>query len=1750
MAKIAGLNYMTGFIGTAYDPSLGGINTDGSPDTTATGKFVYNQTVAVSPTVIPYGSIIHVHTPSKPQYDQIWLASDTGGAIRNENGGKRVDLGLKDAMEYGKQDVQVAIIVKGTGVNDAQEKAKNWNQYVAKYSSGSAALNDSSQFGGGIDVGDGSALGTVGKAFQYNSPNMILGTSPNVEDDEYPKHRYASSPFVLRIGDSQFFIPPLNITQSKKAMVEGRHTLRAKSPNVIKSGWTSNYLSIRLAFADTDQINGWKVAAPGGKEYHMDGLRALLAQFYKNPFLPIRNELINNRLGIFNVALQSINIATDPDFPNLVYVDLVLVECTMEAFLGLPDLMYDLCFNYPMWRWFYQQMLMDKEQDRYESTYLRPVPKFMNGKVFFRTLDPEQIGKMEQDVLDKAKISANKNGYNENINMEYALSNFNSADIRSLMTEWDLDDLIVQNVQVSIVKTLTPLNMDTYEMPMFQDVGGMDRFFSMTYYCKNRDELESLEGLVRHCEAMAREHRHRFVGGFIEVHNEIVNMAGIEFAMIEGMDVTTVEGVDDNYIVNMTFREFNPAQKNNERLNGVNTPLQDYSKRMNKEYKEYIVDTYVDSKTNRKNSIMYEGMVEHAFKQLELYPDLGLPSYELADFALLEINQFRVNRKQSKMPFDKFPRTSTDVWCEPDFYMIYPQIEDAFRAINAGDFGGKMVQLLMDGTYEDIANMDDGATLSEILPWGKDEGSGQGLFDRISPFFTDNSFNPFEAQETYKETVSTQIDYVNEDYKVPIFQDWDEVNMIPTKEQSVALMMHDMMRYDTKFRLSKAFPTYMFLFIDEGVWVDGRRLWNNYYAYHAIHEISITKDKNNPVDLAYIRLSNIYGTFNADTKMRDPSSYNNDRAKTGVERLKELYKAWSFSPEDAVVQARQLMEHANLKEGARVHIRLGYSSNSGNMPICFNGHIASVNDGTEIEIVAQGDGAELIAQPLSTDPGEGTPNEPHNAFQKYLTARQSNYWFSVSSDFEFFNNYESRYGIEHFGYVESLAGGNGTTNGNGKVDGWFGNVIDFLMPKSWEDEAHKIAEEVAIFFTSVLIDNISWMASVITGHPNFNTYDVMKNIYRGSFQPSTGVLDYEKFDWSVESWKKFASNTGKRWDIFDGEKNVNFSAYNKTLWDLGQQYSMFVPEFICAPHSHGLRSTLFFGMPHWPVKYEYYKPGGVSSTNLKDWEEKHKPFQQLHVYSSGLDILHNGVQASSEHIKHVATGIYARGDTSTIVEGITVYADRSIMSDQVKSMIVDTGVLQDIFGHDATIDFVTKYVVKPAVNSVVGLVDVVIDGVAGAIDLIPTKWADDLSKKINKQMDKWDWVGNTDEYMSDITQPGKVAAEAITIGALQRNFMEMYQGELIVLGDGSVKPWDLFYMNDVRMFMSGTAQVGKVTHSLSRSTGFTTTIKPDLIVGRTEGRGGRNYVLTTATTVATAIGMISLRRMATSKVVRWMSKQSLSTTVTGAKAIGNRIKVKKPGQRTKVSIFSADWAKSLGAKGNKGLGVGLKLVKGNIFLALLTGGITEYLMSWYDKETKYNNVIYIYPLWKGGEPFTAGVRGAAHIIPNYIDPRYADPLGAGTYSAMNASTPTKSSGFIHPLMQPTKIGDGFKIPSRPQHMGVDMHSFKDKKQGFITTYIYAVADGTVTYSQKHETGGNMVNIEHNINGKKIVTKYLHMKDGTVTVKKGDKVKQGHKLGTMGSTGRSTGTHLHFEVHENGKAVDPIQFYKKMGGSLS
>ncbi|WP_245958429.1 M23 family metallopeptidase [Pelagibacterium sediminicola] len=86
------------------------------------------------------------------------------------------------------------------------------------------------------------------------------------------------------------------------------------------------------------------------------------------------------------------------------------------------------------------------------------------------------------------------------------------------------------------------------------------------------------------------------------------------------------------------------------------------------------------------------------------------------------------------------------------------------------------------------------------------------------------------------------------------------------------------------------------------------------------------------------------------------------------------------------------------------------------------------------------------------------------------------------------------------------------------------------------------------------------------------------------------------------------------------------------------------------------------------------------------------------------------------------------------------------------------------------------------------------------------------------------------------------------------------------------------------------------------------------------------------------------------------------------------------------------------------------------------------------------------------------------------------------------------------------------------------------------TPILAAAKGTVTYAGTNGGYGKMVDIDH---GNGLVSRYAHM--SAINVHEGQSIRGGERIGLAGSTGRSTGPHLHFEVRRGGSAVDPSRF---------
>lgn len=143
--------------------------------------------------------------------------------------------------------------------------------------------------------------------------------------------------------------------------------------------------------------------------------------------------------------------------------------------------------------------------------------------------------------------------------------------------------------------------------------------------------------------------------------------------------------------------------------------------------------------------------------------------------------------------------------------------------------------------------------------------------------------------------------------------------------------------------------------------------------------------------------------------------------------------------------------------------------------------------------------------------------------------------------------------------------------------------------------------------------------------------------------------------------------------------------------------------------------------------------------------------------------------------------------------------------------------------------------------------------------------------------------------------------------------------------------------------------------------------------------------------------------------------------------------------------------------------------------------------------------------------------------------RWENPAAAPSIAAPQVSVPSRmpledarlTSDYgmrTHPVLQ-RRLG----------HKGVDLAAPTG-------TPIYATADGYVSKAQRWSSYGNYVSIEH---GARIQTRYAHMSE--IAVAPGTRVSKGDLIGYVGSTGRSTGPHLHYEVRIDGEAVNPVPY---------
>lgn len=716
---------------------------------------------------------------------------------------------------------------------------------------------------------------------------------------------------------------------------------------------------------------------------------------------------------------------------------------------------------------------------------------------------------------------------------------------------------------------------------------------------------------------------------------------------------------------------------------------------------------------------------------------------------------------------------------------------------------------------------------------------------------------------------------------------------------------YDMVCNDKRGRMVRAFPAFYMLLVDAGREFGLWKLHDNFYTVNAISEISIVKSRKIAADVANITMANMYSTFTTEDEDTNPN-YN--------------YNVWDvfdsvFNPRAFFIreQAKRLknqpIERARLTSGTRIHLRLGYGSNAATLPTAFNGVIAEVGAGEVVEIIAQGDGIELVNPILDKTEAHEMKNKDNDPFSK------------------FFKN-----------LVKSGA--------SPKV------IIDSLLTTKGGFARRKIREWSNGYYGADHPLGITHFGSQ-DYNVVFKNGEIVQNIYEAMSTPK----------WADE-------DMGAEHNTKEVPK-ISIDMFGKSFWDVLHICKSATPDFIVGIAPFGLRSTIFHGAPRYYYAYDYFK----DENGLV--KEKRKPYQQYHIYSSYTDIIKNDIVASERDVKTCAVGLYRRrgaGGKESQERVGPLWVDFEIYPENQKTMTVDT----QLYGKGV-----------PVAGSIIPKLNTIIDNTA-------------------------------DE--EGAVQSAKALAWKMTANALKESIMDMYQGELLVVGDPSVKPHDRMYIHDAYENMAGSCLVEGVVHNLSVSTGFTTSITPDCIAtvddrnemaiqtlgGSVAAKGsamtlgviGGTYALSKGATVTPMTKTtLDLTRKAAVKVARFAGKTNLTWVRSGARALASG--AKSAGAVAKVGGLAA------GAT----VGAPVALVAAGV-LALEVGVVyttTKFVYSNVDRWIKSKQVLQVFPLKKNQRVLTAGLNGSKGLV--YGSPTYND---SGTLRGMFGKLLDKDSqdGFF------------------------------------------------------------------------------------------------------------------------------------------
>ena len=438
---------------------------------------------------------------------------------------------------------------------------------------------------------------------------------------------------------------------------------------------------------------------------------------------------------------------------------------------------------------------------------------------------------------------------------------------------------------------------------------------------------------------------------------------------------------------------------------------------------------------------------------------------------------------------------------------------------------------------------------------------------------------------------------------------------------------YDMLVNDKRGRLVRAFPTYYIVFVDEGRKIGSWKLFDNFYNMNAVSEITVSKSRKIAADTCSFVMSNMYSSYAAE--------YDNTTRQQYIDTysLKDVFNSIFtpesyFEKEDAIRRRQKITDTVVLKPGVRIHVRMGYGSDGGTLPIVFNGKIAEIDVGDVVQVIAQGDGLELVS-PLNTL-GEIDA----------VTLTEAQSWLPIFKDIR------------------------GSMQRGGESPR---NLLTKLLTAQYGGPLKKGA---------ALATDGRWFGDNPFGIYHFGDIRFNKIFAEGELvQNLYEVCDANLLKGVNELYTSSSNSMAT--------PTLNTTLQDKTFWDILQLCANSGIGYAGAVRDFGMRSTVCLCKPNQYYAWAYKKIDDEDGQTEGKIIERRKPFQQFHYYDSYTDIIHNSIKASEKNMKTNAVGIWESTDMIWGKSQSTVgpiYLDINIYPEYQRSMTVDTTLVSDGVG--------------------------------------------------------------------------------------------------------------------------------------------------------------------------------------------------------------------------------------------------------------------------------------------------------------------------------------------------------------------------------------------------------------------------------------------------------------------------------------